>query len=102
MRHPLFSIKNPNKVRALLGAFAHGNPLGFHQSSGESYVFVADQVLALDALNPQVAARLAKSFARWRRYRAPLGQLMQAQLERILATSALSKDVYEVVSKTLA
>jgi aminopeptidase N len=101
MRHPAFQLKNPNRVRALLGSFAGGNPLCFHDSSGKGYHFLAEQILALDPLNPQIAARLAARLGRGRRYDAARRGLMQVQLERIAATPSLSRDVYEVVSRSL-
>lgn len=100
-QHPLFSIRNPNKVRALIGAFAHGNPTQFHRIDGKGYVFIADQVLQLDELNPQVAARLARAFSRWKRHEPNRRALMRDQLKRIKRSPGLSKDVYEIVSKSL-
>ena len=100
-RHPAFNIKNPNKVRALIGAFAQGNSVRFHGPDGAGYEFLADQVLALDPMNPQIAARLVSAFTLWKRYDEKRKILMKAQLERILKTPKLSKDVYEVVSKSL-
>jgi aminopeptidase N len=100
--HPIFSIKNPNKVRALIGVFAAGNPLRFHAADGGGYRFLADQVLALNATNPQVAARLLPPLGRWRRFDDGRQAHMRAELERILATESLSKDVYEIASKSLA
>jgi aminopeptidase N len=102
MAHPLFSITNPNRVRALIGAFASANPVRFHARSGAGYRFVADRILELDPLNPQIAARLAKAFARWRHYDGRRQALMKAELERVAARAGLSKDVFEVVSKSLA
>jgi aminopeptidase N len=101
MKHPLFSMKNPNKVRALVGAFAQGNPTGFHQKNGEGYRFVADRVIELDAMNPQVAARLVKSLGRWKRYDSERQGMMQTELQRIMAHKGLSQDVYEIVAKSL-
>ena len=101
MGHPAFSLKNPNRVRALIGAFA-ANPSAFHAADGSGYAFVADQVLALDPMNPQVASRLTKGFTRWRRYEPRRAALMRAQLERIAGTDGLSRDVFEVASKSLA
>ena len=101
MDHPAFQLKNPNKVRALLGSFAGGNPLCFHELSGRGYAFLAEQILALDPLNPQIAARLAARLGRGGRYDAVRRGLMRAQLERIVASPTLSRDVYEVVSKSL-
>lgn len=101
MGHPLFTLKNPNKVRALIGAFANANPVNFHQASGAGYEFVGDRILELDGLNPQVAARLARGFSRWKHYDEARQAKMRAQLQRIAALSSLSKDVFEVVSKSL-
>ncbi|MDH4333150.1 MAG: aminopeptidase N [Desulfobulbaceae bacterium] len=101
MAHPAFQLKNPNKVRALLGSFAAGNPSCFHEVSGRGYHFLAEQILALDPLNPQVAARLAARLGRGARYDEARRNLMRAQLERIAAGPSLSRDVYEVVSKSL-
>jgi aminopeptidase N len=102
MGHPLFSLTNPNKARALIGAFASANPVRFHARSGAGYRFVADRILELDPLNPQIAARLARAFVRWRRYDEPRQSLMKAELQRVAARAGLSKDVFEVVSKSLA
>ncbi|MEJ2032203.1 MAG: aminopeptidase N [Deltaproteobacteria bacterium] len=99
--HPAFSIKNPNRVRALIGAFAAGNPVAFHRGDGAGYRFLVDQVLTLDPLNPQTAARLLGPLTRWRRYDRHRQELMKKQLERILTISNLSRDVYEVVTKSL-
>jgi aminopeptidase N len=101
MTHPVFTIKNPNKVRALIGSFA-SNSVRFHDPSGAGYAFLADQVLVLDPMNPQIAARLVSAFTLWKRYDAKRQALMKKELERILAAPKLSKDVYEVVSKSLA
>jgi aminopeptidase N len=100
-RHPAFNIKNPNKVRALIGAFSQGNPVRFHDPGGAGYVFLADHVLAIDPMNPQIAARLANPFTSWKRYDEKRKALMKAQLERIVNAPRLSKDVHEVVSKSL-
>ncbi|MDT8383654.1 MAG: aminopeptidase N [Gammaproteobacteria bacterium] len=100
-QHPAFSIRNPNKVRALIGAFCNGNPAQFHAADGGGYRFLAEQVLTLDALNPQVAARLSNAFSQWRRYDAPRQTLMQEQMQQLLAAPGLSRDVYEVLSKSL-
>src|SRR5690606_25214372 len=101
MRHEAFNIKNPNKVRAVIGAFCNGNQAGFHHASGEGYQFLADQVLTLNILNPQIAARLLTPLTRWKRHQAGRRELMRQQLRRILAADRLSRDVYEVVSKSL-
>ena len=101
MAHESFSLRNPNKVRALIGAFCQANPLHFHAADGEGYTFFAEQVLALDALNPQIAARLMTALSRWRRFDPDRQAKMRGQLERILASSPLSPDVYEIAAKTL-
>ena len=102
LAHPAFDIKNPNRVRALIGAFAHGNPVRFHVASGEGYAFLTEEVLRLDPMNPQVAARMVSPMTRWRHFDAGRQALMRAQLETILGREGLSRDVYEVVSKSLA
>jgi aminopeptidase N len=99
--HPAFSIMNPNKVRALIGAFS-ANAVRFHEAGGAGYAFLADRVLQVDAMNPQIAARLASAFTTWKRFDAPRRALMKAQLERMLATPGLSKDVHEIAAKSLA
>ncbi|MBF0255297.1 MAG: aminopeptidase N [Gammaproteobacteria bacterium] len=102
MEHPAFSLRNPNKVRALISSFCSANPVRFHAIDGAGYAFAAEQVLHLDALNPQIAARLVRSLSRWQRYPQPRAGLMQAQLQRILERPGLSTDVYEIVSRSLA
>ncbi len=101
MSDPAFSIENPNKVRALIGAFASGNPVRFHAADGEGYRFLVDRVLELDELNPQVAARQIRVLSRWRHYDDHRQALIQAQLERLLEHPGLSRDVYEIVVKSL-
>ena len=101
MAHPAFSLKNPNKVRALIGAFCSGNQLCFHEKSGAAYVFLAEQVLAIDRFNHQIAARMLNPLSRWQRFDAARRELMRRELERILACGELSRDVYEVASKSL-
>jgi aminopeptidase N len=100
VRHPDFTIANPNRLRSLVGAFAV-NQRAFHDASGRGYRFVADMILGVDKLNPQAAARLVPSLGRWRRYEPGRAALMRAELERILAVPGLSKDVFEQVSKSL-
>lgn len=101
LNHEAFSIKNPNRVRSLLSSFS-GNAVHFHQIKGDGYRFIADQILSLDDINPQVAARILQSFSRWKRHEPLRKALMQAQLERILDHEGLSRDCYEIASKTLA
>lgn len=102
MAHPAFTLKNPNKVRALIGAFANQNLVNFHRADGAGYRFLADHVITLNALNPQIASRQLAPLTRWRKYDAARQALMRAELERILASGELSSDVFEVVSKSLA
>jgi aminopeptidase N len=102
MQHPAFTLKNPNKVRALIGAFAGQNLVNFHAADGSGYRFLADLVIELNALNPQIASRQLAPLTRWRKYDAARQVLMKGELERILASGELSSDVYEVVSKSLA
>jgi len=101
MTHPAFRITNPNKVRALVGRFCMGNPIRFHASDGEGYRFLTDRVLELDSINPQMAARLVSALSRWKRFDGERQTLMQDQLKRILAATDLSRDVFEIVSKSL-
>ncbi|MBM3106877.1 aminopeptidase N [Pseudomonas sp. V1] len=102
MQHPAFTLKNPNKVRALIGAFAGQNLINFHAADGSGYAFLADLVIELNALNPQIASRQLAPLTRWRKYDSARQALMKSELERILASGSLSSDVYEVVSKSLA
>ena len=101
LSHPGFDLHNPNRVRALIGAFCHANAVRFHAADGAGYRFLGEQVLAIDPANPQVAARLLGAFGRWRRFDAQRQGLMRTELERILARTGLSRDSYEVASKTL-
>jgi aminopeptidase N len=99
--HLAFNIKNPNKVRALIGNFCNANPARFHRADGAGYRFLADYVLELNKLNPQVASRMVNAMSQWRRFDEGRQLHMRAQLERILAEPGLSRDVFEVVSKSL-
>jgi aminopeptidase N len=101
LAHPRFSAKNPNRVRALVGAFTLGNFVRFHARDGSGYVFAADQVLALDKTNPQLAATVAGAFNLWKRFLPPRRTLMEAALTRISRGTKLSPDVSEVVGRTL-
>lgn len=100
LEHPDFEIRNPNKVRSLIGAFCGQNHIGFHDASGSGYEFLADQVLLLDKLNPQIASRLLTPLTRWKKFDSARQALMQAQLQRIKVAQDLSKDVFEVVEKS--
>jgi len=101
MEHPAFDIKNPNKVRCVIGAFCHNNAVGFHKLDGSGYDFLADQVIALNAINPQIASRLLTPLTRWRKFSPERQDLMQEALRRVMALPDISPDVYEVVSKSL-
>ncbi|WP_280554246.1 aminopeptidase N [Halomonas sp. 25-S5] len=101
MQHPAFSLKNPNKVRALIGTFANQNPVNFHRADGAGYRLLADTVIELNRLNPEIAARLITPLTRWARFDETRQELMKAELERIRAEE-LSPNVYEVVEKALA
>lgn len=100
MKHHCFDLKNPNKVRSLIGSFAGMNLKAFHNNNGLGYQFVMDQILALDKFNPQIASRMVKLFSRWRRYDDIRQKLMKAELERA-AKEDLSPDVFEIVTKSL-
>lgn len=100
LKHTAFSIKNPNKVRALISAFCMANPRNFHALDGGGYRFLADILITLDKINPQIAARLANPFTRWLRYDKSRQTLMLQQLD-LLAKQNLSRDLAEVVSKSL-
>jgi len=101
LTHPAFSLHNPNKVRALIGAFGTGNHVRFHAASGSGYAFLAEQILILDPINPQIAARLMTPFTSWKRYDTSRKQLMREQMARIAGQQALSAGVHELVQKSL-
>ncbi len=100
-KHADFDLKNPNRVRALIGAFA-SNQAQFHEKSGAGYKLLADTIIALDAKNPQIAARLCTVLGSWRRFDTVRQDLMRENLERILGIEALSHNTYEMASKALA
>lgn len=102
LTHEAFDIKNPNKVRSVIGTFAGQSLVNFHGVDGSGYQLLADKIILLNALNPQIASRLVAPLSKWRRYVDHQGQQMKQQLQRIMAQEDLSKDVYEVVSKSLA
>jgi aminopeptidase N len=102
MQHEAFNIKNPNNVRALIGMFCRNNPVNFHAKDGSGYRFLTEQILALDKLNPQVAARMLGALNSWRRYDDKRQAMMKQALENIAAEKTLSADVYEIVTKYLA
>ena len=102
LTHADFCNTNPNRVRALLGTFVHQNAYHFHEKSGQNYAWIADQIIVLDVINPHTAATLVNVFNHWRLYDNERQAKMQQQLQRILATTTLSTDVFEIVSKALA
>jgi aminopeptidase N len=102
MRHPAFSAANPNRIRALIGAFAQANHTQFNRRDGAGYDFVADFVLELDAKNPQVAARLMSAFRSWRALEAQRRACAETTLRRVAAMPALSPDVHDIIARTLA
>ncbi|CAM3616886.1 aminopeptidase N [Phaeobacter inhibens] len=99
-RHALFDMKNPNRFRAVMGALA-GNHAGFHHASGAGYQLLAENLIALDNLNPQTTARMCAAFQTWKRYDSTRQALIRVELERILATEGLSRDTHEMVSRIL-
>jgi aminopeptidase N len=102
LEHPDFNLKNPNRARSLIGALCAGNPGAFHRTDGAGYAFWAEQVLALDATNAQLAARMARLMDRWSKLAEPYRTAAQAALERVAAKAGLSKDVSEIISHALA
>jgi aminopeptidase N len=100
-QHPDFSLKNPNRLRSLVGVFCAANQVRFHDESGQGYRFLADIVLELDEMNPQIAARMVSQFNQWKRFPSGRRELMQAELERIAGQPSLSKDVFEIVGRSL-
>jgi len=101
LQHEAFDWRNPNKVRAVIGAFAGQALCHFHAIDGRGYRLLADAVIRLNGSNPQIAARLLGPLTKWKRLVPQYGGLMKAELQRIMAQPDLSKDVYEVVSKSL-
>ena len=100
-KHPLFSLKAPNKVRALIGAFANMNPTGFNRADGAGYKLVADAVLEIDTFNPQISARLLGAFKSWRMLEPARQEKAETALKRISLYDNLSRDLFEIVTKTL-
>ena len=102
MKHPAFTLRNPNRARSVIFAFCMANPRGFHAPDGTGYAFWGDQVLALDAINPEIAARLARAGDQWVRFIPEVSQRMHAQLERLAKHPSLSRNTLEIVSKALS
>lgn len=100
MHHESFSLRNPNKVRALLGAFTN-NPTVFHAKDGSGYDFIAEQTLAVDKINPQVAATLPVALGNWKKFDPERQEKMKAALNKIISEPGLSPNTYEIVSKSL-
>ena len=100
--HPDFSIANPNRFRSLVGAFAAGNPYAFHRDDGAGYRFLVDQLMAVDKINPQLAARSFGPLSQWKRYEPRRRKAMRTAIDHLLARESVSKDVYEMASKALA
>ena len=99
--HAAYDGKNPNKIRALVASFCNGNAINFHADAGAGYKFLADQIIVLNTQNPQIASRLLTPLTKWKKYNPERQDLMKAELQRIMAEKNLSKDVFEVVSKSL-
>jgi aminopeptidase N len=102
MLHPDFTLRNPNRARSLIFSYCSANPAAFHRADAAGYVFWSEQVLALDAINPQVAARLARAMDRWSRLAEPYRSAAKVAIERVAAKADLSNDVREVVSRALS
>ena len=102
MKHPDFSLRNPNRARSVIFSYCSANPGGFHRSDAAGYVFWADRVLELDALNPQVGARLARALDRWRQLAEPYRSAAREAIARVAAKPDLSNDVREVITRALA
>lgn len=102
MEHPAFELTVPNRVRSLIGAFSQANQLHFHAKNGQGYQFLADQIIALNDINPQVASRMVAALTQWKRFDKDRQALMKTALEKIINTPDISKDVFEVASKSLA
>lgn len=101
MDHDAFDIKVPNRMRGLVAQFAMNNIVNFHEASGGGYEFLADRVIELNGINPQMAARILSPLTRWRKYDEERQALMKEQLQRILEVEGISPDVYEIVTKSL-
>jgi aminopeptidase N len=100
--HQDFDLRNPNRMRALIGSFTGGNQVRFHDASGAGYQFLTDTIMQLDPINGQVAARMVSPLGQWRRFDVNRQTLMKQELERILALPALSTNVFEMASRSLA
>ena len=101
LEHSAFSMTNPNKIRSLIGGFANANHVNFHATDGSGYVFLTEQILALNTVNPQIAARLVTPLTRWKKFSEPNRKLMRDALQNIANEPNLVKDVYEIATKSL-
>jgi aminopeptidase N len=101
MHHPDFTLKNPNRARSLIGAFCHSNPAAFHRADAAGYVFWAERVLELDAINPQIASRVARALDRFSNLAEPWRNAAREAIARVAAKPDLSPDVREIVTKAL-
>jgi aminopeptidase N len=102
MKHRDFSLRNPNRARSVISTFCQGNPAAFHRADGAGYAFWSDRVMELDAINPQVAARLARALDRWSKLAEPYRSAAREAIARVAAKADLSKDTLEVVTRALA
>jgi aminopeptidase N len=102
MQHPDFNLRNPNRARSLIFSYCSANPGAFHRSDAAGYVFWSERVVELDAINPQVAARLARALDRWKKLAEPYRQAAKTAIERVAAKHDLSNDVREVVTRALS
>ena len=102
MAHPAFTLRNPNRARAVIFMFCMANTTGLHAEDGSGYRFWADQVLALDVINPEIAARLARTFDHWARFIPSVKEQMRLQLQRVASHDGLSRNTLEIVTKALA
>jgi len=102
MGHPDFTVKNPNRARSVITTYCQANPAGFHRADAAGYVFWSEQVVELDSINPQVAARLARALDRWKKLAEPYRSAAREAISRVAARADLSNDVREVVTRALA
>ena len=102
LAHPAFELGSPNRVRSVIGAFTQYNPVNFHTPDGSGYCFLGDHIITLNSINPQISARMVGALTHWRRYDEGRQNLMREQLQRIALSEGISKDVYEVATKSLA
>jgi aminopeptidase N len=101
MKHADFSLRNPNRARSVVSTYCQGNPAGFHRTDAAGYVFWSERVIELDAINPQVAARLARALDRWSKLAEPYRSAAREAIARVAARTDLSKDTHEVVTRAL-